>query len=69
MTWTAFIVTIVVIALGIYDLITVVFFGIETSISRFLQATAFASPMVSFSFGCIAGHLFMYMKPKCNCKK
>lgn len=64
MTKTALVVTIAVITLGIYDLVVVVFFGgVEQSISRFLQDTAFEAPVVTFTFGFICGHVFGYMKP------
>jgi len=64
MTRTALVVTTCVIALGIYDLTVVAIGGVDESISRFLQNSAFGSPLISFTFGFICGHLFGYMKPK-----
>lgn len=49
------------IGLGIYDLIVVSFFGIDSSISRFVQNSIFASPFVAYVFGNVSGHLFFYM--------
>lgn len=63
MTRTALVVTTLVITLGIYDLVVVARNGVDQSVSRFLQDTAFGSPLVAFTFGFIAGHLFGYMKP------
>jgi hypothetical protein len=61
---TALLVTTLVIILGIYDLVTVVVGGVDESVSRFLQRTAFGSPLISFTFGFICGHIFGYMKPE-----
>jgi TRAP-type uncharacterized transport system fused permease subunit len=63
MSRTAILVTTCVIILGIYDLVVVATNGIDQSISRFLQETAFGSPLITFAFGFIAGHIFGYMKP------
>jgi len=64
MKLTAFIATIVVIALGIYDLFAVVFLGIETSISQFLINIGFHSPAFVFCSGFVCGHVFGWMTPK-----
>lgn len=70
MTLTAKIVTTCVIALGIYDLYAVSTGGVDATISRYLQNSAFDAPLVPFVFGFIAGHLFAYMKPECSaCRK
>ena len=63
MTRTALVVTTLVIVAGIYDLVVVARSGTEASVSRFLQDTAFGSPLVTFTFGFIAGHLFGYLRP------
>jgi hypothetical protein len=63
MTRTAILVTGAVITLGIYDLVIVATNGVDQSISRFLQDTAFGSPLITFVFGFVAGHIFGYMKP------
>jgi hypothetical protein len=62
-TRTALIVTTCVIILGIYDLVIVATNGVDQSISRFLQDTAFGSPLITFVFGFVCGHIFGYMKP------
>lgn len=70
MSKTSLIVTGTIIALGIYDLYAVNFGGIDSSISRFLQNSAFDAPLVAFTFGFICGHCFGYFKPHCpKCRK
>jgi hypothetical protein len=61
MSKTAIICLACMIGLGIYDLIVVCFYGVDSSISRFVQDSIFASPFVSFVFGNVSGHLFFYM--------
>lgn len=63
MTLAAFCTTACVIFLGILDLVVCLRNGTEASISRFLQDTAFGSPLVTFTFGFVAGHLFGYLSP------
>lgn len=65
METTALVVTAGIIILGCYDLIVVVRTGTGTSVSRFLQRTAFKSPLIAFTFGFVGFHLFGYMKPEC----
>ena len=65
METTALVVTGFILALGIYDLIVVARGGVGTSVSRFLQRSAFKSPLVAFTFGFTCGHLFGYLKPEC----
>lgn len=62
MSRTGLIITIAVIALGIYDLVVVLFDGTGSSISDWLIRAGFKSPVVVFAFGFICGHLFGYMK-------
>lgn len=62
---TALVVTAGIIILGCYDLVVVVRTGVGTSVSRFLQRTAFKSPLIAFTFGFVGFHLFGYMKPEC----
>lgn len=63
MTMTRLICTIVMIVLAIYDGIMVNFYGVDASISRFMQNTAMDSPVFAFGMGFLAGHFFGYMKP------
>jgi TRAP-type uncharacterized transport system fused permease subunit len=69
MSRTAILVTGAVITLGIYDLAIVATNGIDQSISRFLQDTAFGSPLITFVFGFVCGHIFGYMKPSIAASK
>ncbi len=64
MKWTAFITTIAVISLGIYDLVSVALFGIDTSISQFLINLGFHAPVFVFATGFVCGHVFGWMPPK-----
>lgn len=64
MTRTALVVTTLVITLGLYDLYAVAVGGVELSISRFMQNSAFEAPFVPFTIGFICGHIFGYMPPK-----
>lgn len=63
MKLTSLVVTILIITLGIYDLVMVVFGGVDSSVSRFLNTTAFKHPVITFTFGFVCGHLFGYMQP------
>lgn len=60
---TALFCTIAMIILGIYDAIMVSFYGVDASISRFMQNTTFDSPVFAFMCGFVCGHIFGYMKP------
>lgn len=53
--------TIFIIVFGIVDLCLVLFKGTGSSVSNFLILAGFKSPVVVFSFGFVAGHLFGYM--------
>lgn len=66
MTTTALVVTIGIITLGVYDLIVVVRSGVGSSVSRFLQRSALRSPLIAFTFGFVAGHVWGYMAPECE---
>jgi hypothetical protein len=59
---TPLVVTIGIIALGIYDLVVVLVSGTTSSVSDYLIRLGFASPLIVFAFGFVAGHLFSYMK-------
>lgn len=61
---TMYITTGAMITLGIYDLIIVNTHGSEASISRFIQDSGYASPMVVLAFGFLLGHFFGYFRPK-----
>lgn len=63
MSPTATFVTVTMIVIAIYDAIAVTLWGVDGSISRFLQVTAFKSPALTFAFGFLAGHFFGYMQP------
>ena len=65
MTTTGLVVTIFIISLAIYDLVVVLYTGVGTSVSRFLQRSALKSPWVCFGIAFICGHLFGYMAPEC----
>lgn len=60
---TGLILTIAVIALGIYDLVVVLCTGTGSSISQYLVNAGFKSPVLVFAFGFVAGHLFGNMNP------
>lgn len=64
MKTTALITTILIITLGIYDLIAVMWSdNVSISVSRFLINTVFEAPFFSFALGYTAGHLTGYAKP------
>lgn len=63
MKTTGVVLTITAIVLAIYDGYAVWAWGIDASISRFLQDTAIDSPVASFGIGFLCGHCFGYMKP------
>lgn len=54
--------TILVIALGVYDLIEVLVSGTGSSVSNFLIQAGFRAPLLVFAIGFVCGHLFGYMK-------
>lgn len=62
MSTTGLVVTIAIIALGIYDLVVVLFSGTGSSISDFMIRSGFKAPMIVFTVGFVCGHLFGYMK-------
>lgn len=62
MSTTGLVVTIAIIALGIYDLVVVLFTGTGSSISDFMIRSGFKAPMIVFTVGFVCGHLFGYMK-------
>ena len=62
MSTTGLVVTIAIIALGIYDLVVVLFAGTGSSISDFMIHSGFKAPMIVFTVGFVCGHLFAYMK-------
>lgn len=61
MSKTAMVVLATCIMLGIYDLYAVTYYGIDGTISRYIQCSAFEAPVIPFVFGCLAGHFFFYM--------
>lgn len=65
METTALVVTAFIIGLSVYDLVVVVRTGVGISVSRFMQRTAFKSPLVTFGVAFVCGHMFGYMQPEC----
>lgn len=64
MKTTALLTTILIITLGIYDLIAVMFAqNVSISVSRFLINAGFQAPFFTFALGYVAGHLTGYAKP------
>lgn len=63
MKLTALFCTIMMIIIGVYDGIMVTLYGVDASVSRFLQNTSFDSPAFVFMCGFVCGHVFGYMKP------
>ena len=63
MKLTHLIITIVVIALGIYDLAVVLISGTAGSISQVMVDLRLTSPYVIFTWGFIMGHFFGVMPP------
>lgn len=63
MPLTGLVVTIVVICLGIYDLIMVVWKGTGSSVSDFLIRAGYRATAVHFAFAFVMGHLFGKMTP------
>lgn len=64
MTTTALVTTILIITLGVYDLVAVMWAdNVSISVSRFLINTVFEAPFFSFALGYTAGHLTGYAKP------
>lgn len=61
---TGIVCTAAMIILGIYDLIVVIEHGVGCSISRFMQESMFASPLVNGAIFFILGHWLGYMPPK-----
>ena len=61
MNTTPLVVFIFIIGLGIYDLACVVFKGVPSSVSAFIVKTTKVSPIISFVFGAVVGHLFFNM--------
>lgn len=57
---------ILIITLGIVDLFFVLFKGSGSSVSNFLVNAGVKAPFVTFTFGCVCGHLFLYMTPLGN---
>lgn len=62
MNLTQVVVLTTMIILGLYDLVVVTYFGIDTSISKYIQESIFDAPFSTFIFGAVCGHLFFYMR-------
>lgn len=65
MPTTGVVVITLLIVLAAYDGIAVVRGGTVSSVSAFLINLSFQSPAFTFCMGALAGHLFLYMTPKC----
>lgn len=63
MSFTGIVVTSMIIALAIWDLVAVLRGGVGTSVSRFLQNAGFKSPTIIFAFAYLVFHLFGQMEP------
>lgn len=68
MSVTGLVVTVLIIILGIYDLVAVVYGYLTgktttTSVSNFLIKAGFTSPMVICAFSYVLGHLYGVMYP------
>lgn len=65
---TALVLFIALIALALYDLGCVVFSGVPSSISQTVYETTHMSPIFTFVWGVVVGHLFFNLGPKPNVK-
>lgn len=63
MKLTALFITILLIVLSLFDLVQLSVFGIEGTVSKFMQVIGFEYPFLTFTFGFLCGHFFGYMKP------
>lgn len=61
---TAVVCVVAMVSLAIFDLVMSQIYGVNGTISRVLQRTAFGHPAFSFAIGFICGHIFGYMKPE-----
>lgn len=59
---TAWFCTAIVILLVVWDAVVVAFGGVESSISRWVQSTAFQSPLATGGAGFLCGHFFKYYR-------
>lgn len=64
MTYTKLFVTIAMIIIGLYDAVAVTFFGVDGSISRYIQNLGFSSPIFVLMVGFLLGHFWGYMPPE-----
>lgn len=62
MKMTQIVVLTAMITLGLYDLVIVTYYGIDGSISKYIQELIFEAPFANFVLGCVCGHLFFYMR-------
>lgn len=66
---TSLFITVLVIALAIYDLFAYLCGGEGMTVSRVMQNIGFDAPFLTFSLGFIGGHMFGYMPVICSkCK-
>lgn len=63
MTWTKLIITATFISVALYDLVAVAIFGVDGSVSRFMQDVGFRSPVIVLVIGFLLGHFWGYMPP------
>lgn len=64
MQWTAFLVLGVLVLAAVYDAVVVIRYGVDASISRFMQNVGFDSPFVTLVCGYLAGHFWGFVRPK-----
>ena len=64
MGWTPFFITVLVIGLTLYDLVMVVKYGTQRSISRFIRVAWMRAPVVCFGCGFLCGHFCGPMLPE-----
>lgn len=55
---TGAVLVVVIFALTVYDICAVIFWGVDSTISRVVLRAALQSPVVAFAAGFLCGHLF-----------
>lgn len=63
MKTTDFICTAIIIILAVYDVVAIYLWGIDASISRWMQKTGTTSPFLIFVTGWLCGHWWGNMTP------
>ena len=60
---TGLFITAVVLIIGVYDVVAILGFGTDATISRVLLGTSVTTPAIPFAIGFLMGHLF-WPQPK-----